>query len=622
MMRQQQQRVFDPRLPPPPPSPESKVHGKEVHFHTHKQTQKVRLGANKEVLREIIDKEIFEQEHTGMTKDNVVRGSSVERGSPVNNSNQQQLRQVQFEQQQQNKLKQQRQVRFQQEQEEREVLVEEYMIPPEFIQKIQPCRAIDGGEGRFECIYIGDPKPNITWFRESKMIKPSNLYVITTDPEESKSILVIRRVTLHTSAVYTVKAENVAGSAKSSANLVVEPIPTGSQGQLDCLSLGRRSASPAGSRPSSSASGGFCASSSSQQMSKLITSTTTATSSSNAAGESSSYAATGSMSDDQSSDSQKVVKSIKTRKLSADQMASLIRATCESGLVPPTFLHTIHDVHSKPGELARLDARLVGTLPMEVRWAKDGERLRADRSHKMVLEGDLYTLLILECSQRDEGLYECLASNQVGEARCEARLTVGDGVRRSSSAMGSRSPDDLSTSVAFRSHSAAGGSISPASAFSSTSAAATSFSSSATATTATDLNQSGQKRHYGLQRHSYSPLMAQYTNHSEAGQQEVVPRLIKRLENQQVREGKSVTLRCQISSFPIVEVHWYKQGDKLIKPSKYFRIFKDNDETYCLRILETFPEDQGEYKCVARAPNGQTQVETKANITVIPNSPR
>lgn len=126
--------------------------------------------------------------------------------------------------------------------------------------------------------------------------------------------------------------------------------------------------------------------------------------------------------------------------------------------------------------------------------------------------------------------------------------------------------------------------------------------------------------------------MSQYTTASYQQQQlqtpAAIPKLIKGLENQQVREGKSVTLRCQISAFPQAEVAWFRgcghdddddDGDKPIKPSKYFRIFKDNDETYCLKILETFPEDQGLYKCVARNQNGQ--LETSAIVSFVVDSP-
>lgn len=532
-IQQQQEESIDQKLPPP--SPESSIRGKEVHSHTQKQTQ-VERRANKEIKREIIERETFEQEYKGMTKENLVRADSVERGA----SQTRELRgsgQVEYQQQ---AGKQQRQVHFQTD----PILIDDNMIPPEFTQKIQPCQAIDGDEARFECNFIGEPTPSIDWFRESKMIKPSNLYSIITDLNENKSTLIIKRVTRDANAVFTVKAENAAGSAKSSANLVVEPhpLPEASRGgrarQIDAehFSFNEMTASQQTGR-----STGRSTSTISQALSR-------ATETSEASGQTS-------ISRSETPDQQKIIRSVRTRVLSPDDLAALIRASPE-GLIAPTFLHTIHDVIVRPGELVRLDARLLGSQPMDVKWLKDGQRVRADKSHKMLLEGDIYTLLILECSSSDKGIYECLASNSVGEARCQAGLTVTD-----ERASVPRTPEPQ-VSVSW------------------------------------EQQVSGDTARQG------------------------VPKLIKRLENQQVREGSAVTLRCQISSFPVPEVQWFKHGNQPIKPSKYFRIFKDNDETYCLRIMETFQEDQGEYRCVARAPNGRGQVETIAMVTVIPNMPK
>lgn len=45
-------------------------------------------------------------------------------------------------------------------------------------------------------------------------------------------------------------------------------------------------------------------------------------------------------------------------------------------------------------------------------------------THKMIDDEDQNTLLILEAVPEDSGVYECVAINQVGEARCSARLTI------------------------------------------------------------------------------------------------------------------------------------------------------------------------------------------------------
>jgi titin len=53
-----------------------------------------------------------------------------------------------------------------------------------------------------------------------------------------------------------------------------------------------------------------------------------------------------------------------------------------------------------------------------------------------------------------------------------------------------------------------------------------------------------------------------------------------------------------------VSIQWFKNIDP-IKQSKYFDM-KTVDNTHTLTILEAFPEDEGEYKCVVTNPAGST----------------
>lgn len=92
--------------------------------------------------------------------------------------------------------------------------------PPVFIKKIQPCRAFEQEQAKFEVEFDGDPLPTIKWYREDFPITNSadlQIYTFST-----KSILVVRQVFMEDSGVFSVIAENRGGKAKCSANLVVE----------------------------------------------------------------------------------------------------------------------------------------------------------------------------------------------------------------------------------------------------------------------------------------------------------------------------------------------------------------------------------------------------------------
>lgn len=155
---------------PPGPS-ESTVHGREVHVAKQKQTQKEVKG-DLEITRKITATETTEVEHKAKTQERVVQGQV----KPAK--------------------------------------------PPVFTKKIQPCRAFEQEQAKFEVEFDGDPLPTIKWYREDFPIQNSadlQIYTFST-----KSVLIIRQVFMEDSGVFSVIAENRGGKAKCSANLVVE----------------------------------------------------------------------------------------------------------------------------------------------------------------------------------------------------------------------------------------------------------------------------------------------------------------------------------------------------------------------------------------------------------------
>ncbi|XP_022243271.1 titin-like [Limulus polyphemus] len=257
---------------PSPTSPESIVHGKEVHVARQKQTQYETKG-DLDITRHTTLTETMEQEHMGKTKERRIVGEVPKTISPV------------------------------------------------FTKKIQPCRAYEGESAKFECLFTGVPAPTITWYRENFPITPSDDFQVVSRP--NMSILVIREVYVEDSGMFTVKAENRGGSAKSSANLLVEE-----------------------------------------------------------------------------------------------------KREHRSGKIPPSFIKTIQGSAVQAGQLVRLDARLSGSKPVDVYWLKNGTKLVPDATHKTLEEGDMYTLMLLETTAEHSGMYECVAINQAGEARCQTQVLV------------------------------------------------------------------------------------------------------------------------------------------------------------------------------------------------------
>ena len=81
--------------------------------------------------------------------------------------------------------------------------------------------AADGSQIEYVCKVEGSPRPQITWFRQTAIIKPSQDFQIFYY-EDNKATLVIKEVFPEDAGTFTCVAKNCVGFASSSAELIVE----------------------------------------------------------------------------------------------------------------------------------------------------------------------------------------------------------------------------------------------------------------------------------------------------------------------------------------------------------------------------------------------------------------
>ena len=93
--------------------------------------------------------------------------------------------------------------------------------PTEVIIPLSNYIACDGEPVRFECKISGNPKPNIVWFHNSRLIRPSPDFLQFHDMDNNCS-LTVREVFPEDAGRYTVLAKNMFGIASSSAELTVQ----------------------------------------------------------------------------------------------------------------------------------------------------------------------------------------------------------------------------------------------------------------------------------------------------------------------------------------------------------------------------------------------------------------
>ena len=113
-------------------------------------------------------------------------------------------------------------------------------MAPKFIEKLQPIHSPDGYTIQFECKVDGIPRPQIAWFRQTAIIKPSQDFQMYYD-EDNVATLIIREVFPEDAGMFTCVAKNSAGYASSTTELIVET-PLSDHGS-DATCLSRRSMS-------------------------------------------------------------------------------------------------------------------------------------------------------------------------------------------------------------------------------------------------------------------------------------------------------------------------------------------------------------------------------------------
>uniref|UniRef100_A0A8C8ANG7 Titin n=1 Tax=Otus sunia TaxID=257818 RepID=A0A8C8ANG7_9STRI len=79
------------------------------------------------------------------------------------------------------------------------------------------------------------------------------------------------------------------------------------------------------------------------------------------------------------------------------------------------FRTFLKDVTTKLGEAAQLTCQIVGRPLPDIKWYRFGKELVQSRKYKMSSDGRNHTLTVITDEQEDEGLYTCMATNDVGE---------------------------------------------------------------------------------------------------------------------------------------------------------------------------------------------------------------
>uniref|UniRef100_A0A8C8R9U8 Ig-like domain-containing protein n=1 Tax=Pelusios castaneus TaxID=367368 RepID=A0A8C8R9U8_9SAUR len=279
--------------------------------------------------------------------------------------------------------------------------------------KVEPAQCAQGLPVVFEYAVLGEPGPEVQWFKGSHLIFSDVYYTVVHSPDGSGSLMVnaCRR---EDEGLYTCKALNPLGEATCSAELLVLPATPGAfQGRdqsvirLECQVDEDRKVTVAWNKDGNKIPPGKDykiyfedkIASLDIPLAKLKDSGNYVCTASNEAGSSSTSATV----------------TIRGKFLSFLNLS----------LEPPSFVKKVDPSYLlTPGESAHLQSKIKGSPEIQVTWFKNNKEIRESNTYKMSFVNSVAALVISEVKVEDSGSYSCEAVNDAGGDSCSTEIVV------------------------------------------------------------------------------------------------------------------------------------------------------------------------------------------------------
>lgn len=90
----------------------------------------------------------------------------------------------------------------------------------------------------------------------------------------------------------------------------------------------------------------------------------------------------------------------------------------------PTVIEPLKDQTIREGQPVNFRCKITGKPMPTIKWQKGDKVIKPSKYFQMVKEGDYYNLKISEAFPEDEGVYKCVATNPAGTVTVQANLRV------------------------------------------------------------------------------------------------------------------------------------------------------------------------------------------------------
>lgn len=102
-------------------------------------------------------------------------------------------------------------------------------MAPHFVEPLKPQIVEEKSAAVLRCKVVGQPTPNVKWFKDNKEVVPTPTRQITYNPQTGIATLELLEPTPEDEKIFTVKADNKFGQAECRANLIISKAVTVTQ---------------------------------------------------------------------------------------------------------------------------------------------------------------------------------------------------------------------------------------------------------------------------------------------------------------------------------------------------------------------------------------------------------
>lgn len=272
----------------------------------------------------------------------------------------------------------------------------EVIIPPTIVSPPAALQKPLGEEAQFMCIVEGVPPPNVTWWHDTGPVLGS------VSSSNGKSVLTLKMIQLEDAGVYTCVAKNAGGKKHAEAQLIVLVPPKIVRSPEDfAILLGSSITLPCDAEGDPYPSIIWT-----KDGQKLEPSQGNGT-----------KVEGWFLIEDAKPTDAGAYKCIATNSAGVAEVVGVITV-----LVVPQMLSKPRDTVIDLGSSSVLDCRADGNPQPTIKWTKDGIRINGTDKQKVLMANSSLHLVAVQLS--DEGLYECIATNTLGNVSSTAKISI------------------------------------------------------------------------------------------------------------------------------------------------------------------------------------------------------